>query len=159
MLNVTTTSLTETQHLAELIGKVLQGGEVLELISDVGGGKTSFIKGLARGLGVTDIVLSPTFTISRIYTGRDELELHHFDLYRLEEAGIIADELSETLAARKAVVAIEWSGLVHDVLPATRAAIRIAATGEHSRLIQFNLPNSYNHIAQAIEQYIGRASV
>lgn len=158
MLNVATTSLTETQQLAELIGKALKGGEVLEFISDVGGGKTTFIKGLALGLGIADTVQSPTFTISRVYVGRGELELHHFDFYRLREAGISADELAETLAAHKAIVAVEWGELVHDVLPALRATVRIATTGEQSRLISFDIPDAYNPIAYAIKQYTEQAA-
>ncbi len=87
MITVITNSPEATQSLAQSLGKFMRGGEIIDLVSDVGGGKTTFTKGLARGLLVEEVVQSPTFTISRLYHARDGLELHHFDFYRLPEAG------------------------------------------------------------------------
>lgn len=151
--SVTTQSLIETQALGEAIGRAMQGGEVFEFISDVGGGKTTFVKGLARGLGVGDVVQSPTFTISRLYQGRDGLELHHFDFYRLEEAGVVAAELAESLAQKGAIVAVEWGELVHNVLPAIRATLNITNINDETRRLTFDLPKEYNHIRQTILEY------
>ncbi|HXH27056.1 MAG TPA: tRNA (adenosine(37)-N6)-threonylcarbamoyltransferase complex ATPase subunit type 1 TsaE [Candidatus Acidoferrum sp.] len=151
--SVTTQSLIETQALGEAIGRAMQGGEVFEFISDVGGGKTTFVKGLARGLGVGDVVQSPTYTISRLYQGRDGLELHHFDFYRLEEAGVVAAELAESLAQQGAIVAVEWGELVHNVLPAIRATLSIASINDETRRLTFDLPKEYNHIRQTILNY------
>ena len=64
------------------IGASLLGGEVLELVGDVGAGKTTFTKGLAKGIGVLETVQSPSFTISRVYEG-EKLQLKHYDFYRL----------------------------------------------------------------------------
>lgn len=153
MPSITTESLIETQALAEALGRAMQGGEILELVSDVGGGKTTFVKGLARGLGIGDTVQSPTFTLSRLYSGRDGLELHHFDFYRLQEAGIIAAELAESLAHRAAVTAVEWGDIVHAVLPLVRATITIAALGENTRKLTFDLPKEYSHLRQAVVDY------
>src|ERR1700694_4100448 len=101
---INTNSVIETQTLAEAIGQVLRGGEVIELIRDLGGGKTTFTKGLARGLSITDTVQSPTFTICRTYVARDNLELHHFDFYRLQEPGIMSAELNESLQQTGVIV-------------------------------------------------------
>ncbi|MEX0934274.1 MAG: tRNA (adenosine(37)-N6)-threonylcarbamoyltransferase complex ATPase subunit type 1 TsaE [Candidatus Saccharimonadales bacterium] len=125
-------SLADTVQLGGKIGQLLRGGEVIELISDLGGGKTALVKGIASGIDSKDQVMSPTFTISRIYRGKD-LELHHFDFYRLEDPGIMADELSETINEKNISVVIEWAGVVKGVLPDDRLSVEISATGENSR--------------------------
>src|SRR6266496_4385034 len=143
-------SLDDTQALAAAIGKVLRGREVIELISDVGGGKTAFVKGLARGLNVEETVQSPTFTISRIYNARDNLELHHFDFYRLSEAGIVADELAESLGEPNVIVAVEWGEIVHDVLPPHRITIKFAHTGDTERAITIATPQGLGYVDDVV---------
>lgn len=117
---------------AERLGKRLRGGEVIELISDLGGGKTTFVRGLARGIGSQDQVTSPTFTINNVYQGA-KLTLYHFDFYRLSEPGVMRDELAEILQDPQAVTVIEWGEMVHDVLPNDKLTMTITATGETSR--------------------------
>jgi len=133
------TSLDNTLRLAATLGQRLEGGEVIELVSDLGGGKTAFVKGLAKGMGSQDSVRSPSFTLSNQYRASD-LTLHHFDFYRLSEAGIMRDELAEVVADPKAVVAVEWADIVEDVLPAAHLTIRIETTGQDSRQLTFNYP-------------------
>jgi tRNA threonylcarbamoyl adenosine modification protein YjeE len=94
---ISTTSSEATQAVARRLGKLLHGGELIELSSDLGGGKTTFTQGLAQGLGYDGEVTSPTFTLSQIYRVSDDLELHHYDLYRLGETGVVGDELAEDL--------------------------------------------------------------
>ena len=118
------------------LGQLLGGGEVLELVGDIGAGKTTFTKGLARGLGVTDTVQSPTFTISRVYEARNNLEMRHYDFYRLDEAGIMADELADASSEDSTVTVIEWAGIVDSVLPDDRVRIVFEPTGENSRQIE-----------------------
>jgi tRNA threonylcarbamoyladenosine biosynthesis protein TsaE len=89
-----TTGYEQTEQLAARLGRNLKGSEVFELISDLGGGKTTFVRGLACGMGSTDHVASPTFTISREYVA-GELALFHFDFYRLSDPGVVAIELAE----------------------------------------------------------------
>lgn len=122
------------------IGARARGGEVLELIGDVGAGKTTFTKGLARGMGVTDSVQSPTFTISREYDAREGLRLVHYDFYRLGEAGIMEDELAESLADPKSVVVVEWAETVTSVLPkdSVTVTISLAPDDENSREIAWS---------------------
>ncbi|HWT40783.1 MAG TPA: tRNA (adenosine(37)-N6)-threonylcarbamoyltransferase complex ATPase subunit type 1 TsaE [Dongiaceae bacterium] len=124
---------TETKALAETIGRSLKGGEVFELVGDVGAGKTTFVKGLARGLLVHDDVQSPSFTISRVYDARDGLQLAHYDFYRLQEPGIMADELREVVHDPTTVTVIEWAAIVEGVLPETRYTIRFESPTETDR--------------------------
>lgn len=118
-------SLEDTLTFGQRIAAQASGGEVIELLGDVGAGKTTFTKGLASGLGVTDPVQSPTFTISREYVGDRGLRLVHYDFYRLDDAGIMADEVADVLADSNAVVVIEWSDTVAHVLPDDRLVLTI----------------------------------
>ena len=102
----------ETRALGERLGALLRGGETIELVGDVGAGKTTFVKGLALGLGIDEDVQSPSFTISRLYDARDNLRLAHYDFYRLTNAGIMADELTETTQDSATVTVIEWADIV-----------------------------------------------
>src|SRR5436190_17523226 len=91
------TSSEDTEKLGELLGSVLNPPAIIELRSDLGGGKTTFVRGLARGFGSNDRVASPTFTLNKIYKNSKGQEIHHFDFYRLHEPGILVDQLSESL--------------------------------------------------------------
>jgi tRNA threonylcarbamoyladenosine biosynthesis protein TsaE len=130
-------SLNNTLAIAARVGRKLTGGEVIELVSDLGGGKTVFVRGLAQGIASRDVVQSPSFTIARVYCGHNDLELHHFDFYRLEDAGVVADALAEVLKNPKAIVALEWGGVVQDVLPGERLQVSIKAVGEEERELTF----------------------
>ena len=126
----------EMRDLGHTIGKILDGGETIELIGDVGSGKTTLTKGIALGLGVTESVQSPSFTINRVYSARDNLELAHYDFYRLDDSGIMSDELSEAINRDDAVTVIEWAGLVDGVLPQDRLTIRFVSPGESTRQVE-----------------------
>ncbi len=128
----------ETKALGERIGKALTGGEVFELIGDVGAGKTTFVKGLARGLGIDDDVQSPSFTINRIYDARDGLHLTHYDFYRLNDAGIMANELQEVVSDPSVVTVVEWADIVEGVLPENHITVRIQSPTETSRRIELD---------------------
>jgi tRNA threonylcarbamoyladenosine biosynthesis protein TsaE len=136
---IASTSLENTAQLGVALGSRLRGGEVIELISDVGGGKTTFVRSVAAGMGSTDKVASPSFTLSREYRS-DTLTMFHFDFYRLNDPGIMANELAEVIGDSQAVVVVEWADIVEDVLPAQRLTIRIANTGETSREFSFSCP-------------------
>lgn len=115
------------------IGQLVSGGEVIELIGDVGAGKTTFVKGLATGLGIDENIQSPSFTINRVYDCRDDLVLSHYDFYRLADAGIMANELNEVINSKDTITVIEWAGAVADILPTDRLSIDIASLTESSR--------------------------
>jgi len=146
------TSSADTERLGELLGSRLKGGEVIELRSDLGGGKTTFVIGLARGAGSKDRVSSPTFTLSRIYKAK-KLEIHHFDFYRLDEPGILRDQLAESLDNPKAVVVVEWADIVADVLPKNRLSIEFKPTPNSSeeRQITVSYPESQRKIIAELE--------
>lgn len=127
---------TETKAFAETIGRNLKGGEVFELIGDVGAGKTTFTKGLALGLAIDDDVQSPSFTISRVYDARDSLQLVHYDFYRLDDPGIMADELREMVTDPKTVTVIEWADIVDGVLPEGRVTLKFSAPTETTRRVE-----------------------
>ncbi len=126
----------EMQQFGAKISAVFCGGEIIELIGDVGSGKTTLTKGIAIGLGVTENVQSPSFTINRVYAGRDDIMLSHYDFYRLNNAGIMADELQEVTSDLKTVTVIEWGGLVEGVLPIDRLSIRITSPTEDTRQLE-----------------------
>lgn len=119
----------ETIVLGVELGSRLQGGEAIELVSDIGGGKTTLVRGIAKGIDSSDQVMSPTFTISRIYEGAT-LQLHHFDFYRLNDPGLIAGELEESIHNPAVAVVIEWSDIVKGALPEDRLQIEIQMTNE-----------------------------
>ena len=142
----TTNNLEETIALGEKVGFKLRGGEILEFSSDLGGGKTSFIRGLAKGFGSPDPVASPSFTISYVYSRPDAKQLHHFDFYRLQDGGIVANELAEVVGDPNIVVALEWGEIVHTVLPSQKLLITIKVLSENSRHITFIFPDSYDYL-------------
>lgn len=121
------------QEFGERVGQLLQGGEVIELVGDVGAGKTTFVKGLARGMGIDESVQSPSFTINRVYDAASGRRLVHYDFYRLHDAGIMAAELDDVLHDTSAVVIVEWAEAVAQVLPEDRLTMTIAPDTDDGR--------------------------
>lgn len=130
------TGETAMKDLGSRIGASLKGGEVFELVGDVGAGKTTFVKGLARGLHIDDEVQSPSFTISRQYEGREGLQLVHYDFYRLNDPGIMASEVAEMVNDPQTVTVIEWADIVEGILPEGHITIRITAPSDTSRTVE-----------------------
>ncbi len=110
-----TQSPEETERLGEELGKTLRGGEVIAYFGDLGAGKTAFTRGLARGLGISMRVTSPTYTIVNEYTG-GRLPLFHFDMYRLGSSDELFDIGWEDYLLRGGVCAVEWSENVRDAM-------------------------------------------
>ena len=125
------------KQLGEAIGRSVSGGEVLELVGDIGAGKTTLTKGIAQALGINEPVQSPTFTISRVYDSPKGLRLAHYDFYRLGEAGIMGDEIREA-ADDDSVIIVEWAGAVDDNLPKDRLLVKITTISEEERLVEFH---------------------
>jgi len=125
----------EMKDLGRKIGASLKGGEVIELVGDVGAGKTTFVRGVAQGLGIDEDVQSPSFTISRVYDARDELQLAHYDFYRLSDPGIMADELRDLVSDRTAITIIEWAGIVEGVLPVDHLSLHFESPSETTRRV------------------------
>lgn len=124
-----------TFQVGEKIAKVLVPGDVIELVGDLGAGKTQLVRGIAAGAGSTDDVQSPSFTVERQYQCSDYL-IRHYDFHRLDNAGIMQDELTEAIQDGD-VVLIEWADSVREVLPANTKKIEITATSENDRILHF----------------------
>ncbi|SDN50353.1 tRNA threonylcarbamoyladenosine biosynthesis protein TsaE [Fictibacillus solisalsi] len=132
-LIISTTSPEETAELAEKLSTLLQAGDVLTLEGDLGAGKTTFTKGLAKGLGVKRVVNSPTFTIIKEYKGR--VPFYHMDVYRLEDSD--EDLGFEEYFEGEGVTVVEWAQFIADRLPEERLNIDIRRTGDETRELKF----------------------
>ena len=117
------------------LGARLGGGEVIELIGDVGAGKTTLTRAIARGMDIHEPMQSPTFTIVNRYQSPQDTTLAHYDFYRLTDAGMMREELREALEDSETVVVIEWGDIVADVLPDDRVTIRLSTASENERNI------------------------
>ena len=112
-----TSSESETERVGENLAAKLHPGDIIALYGDLGAGKTAFVRGLARGLGISSRVSSPTFTIVNEYEG-GRLPLFHFDMYRLGSSDELFDIGWEDYLTRGGVCAVEWSENVSDALEA-----------------------------------------
>lgn len=148
-------NLKDTVNIGRSIGQKLRGGEVFELISDLGGGKTSFVSGLAEGFGSIDPVASPSFTLNYVYRCKDDKQLSHFDFYRLDDPGVVANELAEVVGLKDTVVAVEWGEIVHDVLPDSRIKVSITSPSENQnqRLITCDFLDEQDYLFENLESY------
>ncbi len=132
-----------TKDLAKKIARKLRGGDVLALTGELGGGKTTFIQGLASELGVTKNITSPSFLILKKYkvAGGEFKEFYHIDAYRLKNscdlAGLGAEEI---MADKNSVVAIEWAEKVKELLPKNAIHISFSYLKGNSRQILIKSP-------------------
>jgi tRNA threonylcarbamoyladenosine biosynthesis protein TsaE len=133
-MDTITKSTTETQNLGKKFGLSLKGGEVLALCGDLGSGKTTFLQGLAKGLNISQRIISPTFIIMRNYKN-----FYHVDLYRLETN--IKEELNnlgitDLWEKDKNIFAIEWAQKAKNFLPKNTIWIDFEVVGENERKIK-----------------------
>jgi tRNA threonylcarbamoyladenosine biosynthesis protein TsaE len=148
---IQTRSVSETVSLGKVIGGLLRPGDVVALAGDLGTGKTHFIKGLARGVGIrkTAYISSPSFTLIHEYPGK--IPFYHLDLYRL---GTVDD--AETLGLEEyfygpGVTAIEWADKIPSLLPQELLWIRLRHTGEKSRSIEIQgQGNRYHEVMEKL---------
>jgi len=130
-----TNSVDETIDLGKQIGASLKGGQTVLLSGDLGAGKTHFTKGIALGMGVTEVVTSPTFAIHNVYYGTT-LTLNHFDFYKVESAEEIANlGFDEIIGATDGVCVMEWWQNVNQIVPANGVEVVIEVVGEQSRKV------------------------
>lgn len=143
------TSLEATLQLAEQVGRRLKGGEIIVLQGDLGAGKTAFVRGLARGMGSSDTVKSPSFAIANQYHG-SRLTLHHFDFYRLDDPGILQAQLQDVIRDSEAVTVIEWAEIVNTVLPADHLTVHLTPTDENIRKVRFEYQAKLHYLIPSI---------
>lgn len=129
-----THSESETEAVGEALATTLSPGTVIAFTGDLGAGKTAFTRGLARGLGISERVTSPTFTIVNEYEG-GRLPLFHFDMYRLESSEELFDIGWEDYLHRGGVCAVEWSENVADALEGAVSVDIRRGPGDNDRVI------------------------
>lgn len=156
ILDIISHSPAQTQRLGMRLGELLQGGELLLLDGQLGMGKTTFTQGLARGLGITDVVSSPTFTLLKEYAGRPRPvspptegkegtatplavgpALYHFDLYRLDDPEEIIDLGFEDYFYGSGVCVVEWADKADMLWPSERLRIQMKMLSETKRGLLF----------------------
>ncbi len=130
----------ETRKIGEILGRIIRGGAVIALIGDLGSGKTTFVKGLAKGLGVKSAVASPTFLLIKkhsIRKARSKIEsFYHIDCYRAEnEKKLQFLGMEEILKDKRSVVAVEWPEKIGNILPGNAIKIKFAWFNENERKI------------------------
>ena len=111
----------------------LSDAHVIELIGDVGAGKTTFVRGLASGLGIKEPVTSPSFTISKSYAIPGGKTLVHYDFYRLPDPGLMAEDLEENLNDPNSIVIVEWADSVSNLLPENHIKLEIKYNDDNTR--------------------------
>jgi tRNA threonylcarbamoyladenosine biosynthesis protein TsaE len=126
------TSEAEMINLGRQIAAKLKLPITLELIGDVGAGKTTLTKGIAKGFGISEEVNSPSFTISKHYSS-DGAELVHYDFYRLSDPGLMSEDLEESISSPNTLTIVEWAETVANILPENRITIKITANDDDSR--------------------------
>ena len=125
----------DTEELGVRLARSLPAGsQVIAMFGELGVGKTAFIRGLGRGLGITELINSPTFTIVNEFQG--QRELYHFDMYRLGSADELFDIGWEDYLTRGGVCAVEWSENVREAFDGSEIVVTIRKTGEESREIE-----------------------
>lgn len=117
---------------AEKFATTLKAPAIIELVGDVGVGKTTFTRGLAKGLGVSETVTSPSFTISKRYAFPGG-NLIHYDFYRLEDPGLMAEDLADSLSEQNSIIVIEWGDSISDLLPDNCQKVSIRLTHDGKR--------------------------
>lgn len=136
------TITSNSEHETEAAGRTLAGrlkrSSCIALSGDLGAGKTSFVRGLADGLGLKTRVTSPTFTIVNEYLG--DIPLFHFDMYRLKSEDELFDIGWDDYLERDGVIAVEWSEKAVHSFPAATIRVHIEKTGESSRRIEIRFP-------------------
>ena len=130
----------EMLDFGENLGQKITAPSVIELIGDVGAGKTTFTRGLAKGLGIAAPVTSPSFTIMKSYAAPNGTILTHYDFYRLSDPGLMAEDLEESISSNNTITVVEWGNSIENILPKGRHIIKIELLDDGSREVTINSP-------------------
>lgn len=139
-IKVISNSEEQTMQIAKKYAETIKKPIVISLIGDLGAGKTTFSKGFAEGLGVTDVVTSPTFTIMNEYSGR--MPLYHFDMYRLtslEDAENLGFNEYFDMSTLKGVTLVEWAENTPGILPTLHIEVKIKKVDDTKREISIGV--------------------
>ena len=133
----TTASVDETRDLAAALATLARAGDVVVLAGDLGAGKTAFVQGFGRGLGVEERITSPTFTLVHVYEGR--LPVHHLDVYRLEQLSEALDLGLAEMLDEGGVVLVEWGDAITRLLPHDHLEVRLTfGVGDNDRVLELD---------------------
>ena len=133
----TTASVEQTRDVGSALSSLARPGDVIVLAGDLGAGKTAFVQGFGRGLGVTERITSPTFTLVHVYEG--SLPIHHLDVYRLEQLSEALDLGLPEMLYEGGVVLIEWGDAIRPLLPHDYLEVRITfSPGDDDRYLALN---------------------
>lgn len=146
------TTVDETYKIGELIGSLVNSGDIICLIGDLGTGKTHLTKGIAKGLDIKDNITSPTFTIVNEYTGR--LKLYHFDVYRVNDPDEIEAIGFDEYIFSDGVSVIEWANYIEEIIPPNKLTItieKLPELGDNYRKITMEYSDKrYNYVKEII---------
>jgi tRNA threonylcarbamoyladenosine biosynthesis protein TsaE len=135
-MRIETDSAQGTEHAAAELARKLRAGDVVLVSGDLGSGKTTFVRGACRALGVPDTVTSPTFTIGQVYGGNGAPEVAHLDLYRLESLAGEDPALLDDYLTPERIAFVEWPGIAEpDLEHRVAARVRLEHLGEDSRVL------------------------
>ena len=142
-MEIKTCSPRETQKIAQKLAKSLNGGEVIALFGDLGAGKTVFVQGLARGLGIKRRIISPSFVFMRTYPiilGQKSLTFYHLDLYRGQNMAELTSLGLGEIFSPESVVVLEWADRIKKELPKKRINVFFETIDEKTRRISIKRP-------------------
>lgn len=140
LYSIISNSPLQTKKIAKTLAQELQGNEVICLVGDLGGGKTTFVQGLALGLGIKEKITSPSFVLIKKYQiAKKHRLLFHIDCYRLKRPQDILDlGFEEIISQKNALVVIEWADKIKKILPKKRLEIKFVYAGKNKRKIIFS---------------------
>ena len=130
-------SLEQSLELGAKLAKAIKPPLLIEMVGDLGGGKTALVKAIAKGLGITQTVTSPTFNIHRGYEAPNGIHLEHFDLYRLNDDEIVANELKDSLEDPNTIVCTEWANHFSGHMSEDRLVVECHYISENERTYEF----------------------
>ena len=142
-------SVEQTHQIGQALARQLQPNDVL-LLGDMGAGKSELTRGIARGLGVTGYVTSPTFTILQVHEGR--LPLYHFDWYRLNSVEELYELSMDEYLQNGGVAVVEWPSRAAEVIPETYLEVSLEPTGDDSRQITLTPVGGFHPLDEAALQ-------
>ena len=143
---VKTNSAAETRELGMRLAGQLKAGDVILLEGELGAGKSELARGIAKGLGVTETVTSPSFTILNVYES-GKMPLYHFDWYRLESEEELYELGMDEYLGGDGIALVEWPGKCPEAIPEDHLMIRISAEGENTRDLNAEPNGSFRNIS------------